>query len=149
MHAYTRMPASLRRHVRVLAVLVLALTVISTASAAGSLYKGKVKAGGTLSFRTTATSVVGFKASPTVLCISVATGGSFIEVHYLPLQTKKPLKNGHFTITFRGSSSTFITVTGTVKAKSASGKIDVRYTTTIGTNIYACSQKTTWTAKKV
>jgi hypothetical protein len=147
-HTYTRTLAGFRRHLRVLAVLVLALAVVGTASAAGSLYKGKVKAGGKLSFRTTATSVVGFKASPTVLCISVATGSSILEVHYLPLQTKKPLKNGHFKITYKGPFSTYVTVTGTVKGASASGKLDLRYTKTSGTTIYACSCKSTWTARK-
>lgn len=148
MHAYTRIFAGFRRHVRVLAVLVLALAVVGAASAAGSLYKGKVKAGGTLSFRATATSVVGFKASPTVPCISVATGSSILEVHYLPLQTKTPLKNGHFTITYKGPSSTHVTVTGTVKGTSASGTLNLGYTKTSGTTIYACQCKTTWTAKK-
>ncbi|MGD0273571.1 MAG: hypothetical protein ABSB96_07575 [Gaiellaceae bacterium] len=148
MHAYTLMLAGFRRHVRVLAALVLALAVVSTASAAGSLYKGKVKAGGTLSFRTTATSVVGFKASPTVPCNSYATGSSFLEVHYLPLQTKTPLKNGHFKITYKGPFSTHVTVTGTVKGASASGTLDLGYTKTSGTAIYACQCKSTWTAKK-
>ena len=140
----------LRRHVSLLVALVLALTVIGAAvsASASTSYKGKVKAGGTLSFRTTATSVVGFKASPTVLCISLAPASSFIEVHYLPLQTKTPLKSGHFKITYKGAFSTYVTVTGTVKGASASGKLDVRYTRTSGTTIYACSCKSTWTAKK-
>ena len=148
MHAYVRMLTSFRRHVRVFALLVLALAVIGTASAAGSLYKGKVKAGGKLSFRTTATSVVGFKAWPTVLCTSAAPPSSFIEVHYLPLQTKKPLKNGYFKITFKGSFSTHGWVTGTVKRASASGKLNLWYTRTRGTTIYACRCVSTWTAKK-
>jgi hypothetical protein len=131
--------------------LVLALAVVGTAISASTStsYKGQVKGGGALSFRTTATSVVGFKASTSPLCVSVAAGSSVLKVYPVLLQAPKKMTNGHFTITFKGSSSTFITVTGTVKAKSAGGKIDVRYTTTIGTNIYACSQKTTWTAKKV
>lgn len=140
----------LRRHVSLLVALVLALTVIGAAvsASASTSYKGKVKAGGTLSFRTTATSVVGFKAWPTVLCISVAPASSLLEVHYLPLQTKTPLKSGHFKITYKGAFSTYVTVTGTVKGASASGKLDVRYTRTSGTTIYACSCKSTWTAKK-
>ena len=148
MKASASMLAVFRCRFRVIAVLVLALAIVGTASAAGSLYKGKVKAGGTLSFRTTATSVVGFKASPTVLCLSVASGNSFIEVHYLPLQTKTPLKNGHFKITYKGPSSTHVTVTGTVNGASASGKLDLGYTKTSGITIYACQCKSTWTAKK-
>jgi hypothetical protein len=140
------MPTALGRRICVLLALLLALAIVGAASGAGSLYKGKVKAGGTLSFRTTATSVIGFKATPTVLCTSVA--GSLIEVHYLPLQTKKPLKNGHFKITYKGAFSTYVTVTGTVKGATASGRLNLRYTKTSGMTIYACSCKSAWTAKK-
>lgn len=131
--------------------LALALFVVGTAVAASAStsYRGNVKSGGKLSVRTTATSVVGFKASVSPLCLSVASGGSVLKVYPVLLQSPTKLASGHFKINFHGSSSTYITVTGTVKAASASGKINVRYTTTIGMDIYACSSKTTWTAKKV
>jgi hypothetical protein len=64
------------------------------------------------------------------------------------VQSPTKLKNGRFTITFKGPSSTYITVTGRVKGKSASGRINIHYTLTNGMVIYACQQKTTWTAKK-
>jgi len=132
-------------------VLVLALVVVGTAVSANAStsYRGNVKSGGKLSFHTTATSVVGFKTSVSALCVSVASGGSVLKVYPVLLQSPTKLASGRFKITFKGSSSTFITVTGSVKATSASGNINVRYTTTIGMDIYACSSKTTWTAKKV
>ncbi|MGA9762745.1 MAG: hypothetical protein WBQ14_10000 [Gaiellaceae bacterium] len=150
MHTFTRLVAGSKHHATLLAVLVLALVVAGAAVSASvsTSYRGTVKSGGKLSFRTTATSVVGFKASVSPLCVSVASSSSILKVYPVLLQSPKKLTKGHFTITFKGSSSTFITVTGTVKPSSASGRINVRYTTTIGTNIYACSSKTTWTAKK-
>jgi hypothetical protein len=138
-----------RRYLRVMTVLALALAVVGTAVSASesTSYKGKVKGGGALSFRTTATSVVGFKASTSPLCISVAAASSMVKIYFVRLQSPTPLKNGHFTINFHGPSSTYITVTGTVKGKSASGRINLHYTLTNGTVIYACQQKATWTAK--
>jgi hypothetical protein len=64
------------------------------------------------------------------------------------VQSPTKLKNGRFTITFKGPSSTYITVTGRVEGKSASGRINIHYTLINGMVIYACQQKTTWTAKK-
>lgn len=150
MHAFTRMLAGFGRHVRVIAVLVLALAVVGTAlsASASTSYKGKVKGGGALSFRTTATSVVGFKASTSPVCVSLAAAGSMVKIYFVRLQSPTKLKNGHFTINFHGPSSTYITVTGTVKGKSASGRINLHYTLTSGAVIYACQQKATWTAKK-
>ena len=151
MHTFTRMLASFRRRALLLVALVLALAVAGSALSASTStsYKGKVKGGGALSFRTTATSVVGFKASASPLCISVAAASSMVKIYFVRLQSPKPLKNGHFTINFHGPSSTYITVTGTVKGKSASGRINLHYTLTSGTTIYACQQKATWTAKKI
>jgi hypothetical protein len=150
-HTFTRMFADFRRHALLLVALVLALAVVGTAvsASASTSYRGKVKSGGRLSFRTTATKVVGFKASVSPLCISVAAAKSILKVYPVLLQAPTKLKKGHFKINFKGSGSTFITVTGTVKAKSASGRIHVHYTTTIGMDIYGCQQNTTWTAKKV
>jgi hypothetical protein len=128
--------------------LVLTLILVGTAlsAAASTSYKGKIKGAGKLSFRTTATSVVGFKASASPLCVSVA--GSMVKVYLVRLQSPTKLKNGRFTINFHGPSSTYITVTGKVKGKTASGRINLHYTLTNGTVIYACQQKATWTAKK-
>ena len=117
-------------------------------AAASTSYKGKIKGAGKLSFRTTATSVVGFKASASPLCVSLAAGSSMVKVYLVRLQSPTKLKNGRFTINFHGPSSTYITVTGKVKGKNASGRINLHYTLTNGTVIYACQQKATWTAKK-
>ncbi len=149
MHTFTHALAGLRRHVSLLVALVLTLAVVGTAisASASTSYKGKVKGGGALSFRTTATSVVGFKASTSPVCVSVAAASSMVKIYFVRLQSPTPLKKGHFTINFHGPSSTYITVTGTVKGKSASGRINLHYTLTNGTVIYACQQKATWTAK--
>ena len=138
----------LRPRVFVLVALLLALAVVATASAAGTPYKGKVKSGGQLSFRTTATSVVGFKASVSPVCISVAAGSSMVKIYFVRLQSPTPLKNGHFKINYHGQSSTYITVTGAVTGASASGNINVHYTLTNGMVIYACQFKGPWTAKQ-
>lgn len=149
MHTFIRMPTGLRRRVPLLVALVLALILVGVAlpASASTSYKGKVKGGGALSFRTTATSVVGFKASTSPVCVSVAAGSSMVKIYFVRLQSPKPLKNGRFTINYHGPSSTYITVTGTVKGKSASGRINLHYTLTSGMTIYACQQKATWTAK--
>jgi len=138
------------RRVPLLVALVLTLILVGTAlsAAASTSYKGKIKGAGKLSFRTTATSVVGFKASASPLCVSLAAGSSMVKVYLVRLQSPKKLKNGRFTINFHGPSSTYITVTGKVKGKNASGRINLHYTLTNGTVIYACQQKATWTAKK-
>ena len=150
MHTFRRTLTGFRHRALLLVALALALAVVGTAISASTStsYKGKVKGGGALSFRTTATSVVGFKASTSPLCISVAAASSMVKIYFVRLQTPKPLKNGHFTINYHGPFSTYITVTGTVKGKSASGRINLHYTLTNGTVIYACQQKATWTAKK-
>lgn len=143
-----------KRRACVVAAFVLTLIVVGVASASGTSFHGQVKSGGKLSFRTTATSVVGFKASVSALCVSVTSGASKLYVYPVLLQSPTPLKSGHFKIVFTGSSSTKITVTGSITGKSASGKITVRYTKTLGTtstgllDIGACSAKTTWTAKQ-
>ena len=138
------------RRVPLLVALVLTLILVGTAlsAAASTSYKGKIKGAGKLSFRTTATSVVGFKASASPLCVSLAAGSSMVKVYLVRLQSPTKLKNGRFTINFHGPSSTYITVTGKVKGKNASGRINLHYTLTNGTVIYACQQKATWTAKK-
>ena len=154
MHALSEMPAGLRRQTRVIAALVLALAVVGTASASTGSFSGKTKQGSKLTFRTTATSVVGFKTSVRALCLSLASGRSVLEFYPVLLQSPTRLTNGQFKITFKGESSTYITVTGHINSGSASGKVDVRYTKTLGTtptgllDIGACSAKTTWTARK-
>ena len=149
MHTFIRMPTGFKRRTPLLVALVLALILVGVAlsASASTSYKGKVKGGGALSFRTTATSVVGFKASTSPVCVSVAAGSSMVKIYFVRLQSPKPLKNGRFTINYHGPSSTYITVTGTVKGKSASGRINLHYTLTSGMTIYACQQKATWTAK--
>jgi hypothetical protein len=148
--AFRRVIKGSSRRALLLVALVLALTLVGAALSAGAStsYKGKFKGGGQLSFRTTATSVVGFKGSASPLCISVAAGSSILKVYPVLLQSPTKLKNGLFTINFKGPSSTYITVTGKVTGNSASGRINIHYTLTSGTTIYACQQKTTWTAKK-
>ncbi|HEY4975878.1 MAG TPA: hypothetical protein VII05_00825 [Gaiellaceae bacterium] len=150
MHTFRRTLTGFRRRALLLVALALALAVVGTAISASTStsYKGQVKGGGALSFRTTTTSVVGFKASTSPVCISVAAASSSVKIYFVRLQSPKPLKNGHFTINYHGPSSTYITVTGTTKGNSASGRINLHYTLTSGTTIYACQQKATWTAKK-
>ena len=155
MHAFMRTLARLGRHTLVVAALSLSLAVAGAASVSvGVHYSGKAKNGGKLSFRTTSTSVVGFKTSVNALCVSVAGAMSKLYVYPVLLQSPTRLKKGHFTITFKGSSSTRIIVTGIVKEKSASGNITVNYSKTLGVTstgllaIGSCSAKTTWTAKK-
>lgn len=149
MHTFLRMPTGFKRRAPLLVALVLALILVGVAlpASASTSYEGKVKGGGALSFRTTATSVVGFKASTSPVCVSVAAGSSMVKIYFVRLQSPKPLKNGRFTINYHGPSSTYITVTGTVKGKSASGSINLHYTLTSGMTIYACQQKAAWTAK--
>jgi hypothetical protein len=148
--AFRRVIKGSSRRALLLVALVLALTLVGAAlsASASTSYKGQFKGGGKLSFRTTATSVVGFKGSASPLCISVATGSSILKVYPVLLQSPTKLKSGRFTINFKGPSSTYITVTGKVTGSSASGRINIHYTLTSGTTIYACQQKTTWTAKK-
>lgn len=149
MHTFRRVPTNARRRALPLVALVLALAAVgaAVAASASTSYKGTVKGGGALSFRTTPTSVVGFKASTSPVCLSVAAGSSTVKIYFVRLQSPTPLKNGRFTINYHGPSSTYITVTGTVKGKSASGRINLHYTLTSGTVIYACQQKATWAAK--
>jgi hypothetical protein len=150
-HTFTRMAAGFRRRVPLLVAPVLALILVGAAlsAAASTGYKGKIKGGGPLSFRTTATKVVGFKASASAVCTS-ASGGSMLKIYLVRLQSPTKLKkNGRFTINFHGPSSTYITVTGRVKGKKASGRINLHYTLLNGPALYACQQKASWTAKKV
>ncbi len=156
MHAYTCTFAGFGRRALLIATLVLALAVVGTAvsASASTSYSGKAKSGGKLTFHTTATKVIGFKTSVSALCVSVSSGASHLYVYPVLLQAPSKLTNGRFKITFSGESSTHITVTGKVSGSSASGKIDVRYSKTLGTtstgllDIGACSAKTTWTARK-
>ncbi len=155
MSAAARRLAHLRLHVLMIALLALALLVVGAAGSAtaATSYKGKTKQKLPISFRTTATSAVGFKTTVRSLCIAAATSRSVLEFYPVLLQKPTKLTNGRFTINFKGKSSTFITVKGKVNGASASGSIDVRYTKSIGMTstglleIAACSAKTTWTAK--
>ena len=157
MHADSRMFAGIGRYVSVLVALVLVLAVVGAAvsATASTLYRGKTKQGPAVSFRTTATSVVGFKTSVSVPCSSVTTGSRVTDVRPVSMP-KSPLTNGHFKITFKNPSNALvIVVKGTVTGASASGFVDVRYTKIIGTtstglmDIAGCYAKTTWTAKQI
>jgi hypothetical protein len=145
--ASVRPSAARGRRLSVVIALVLALVLAASALAAGGRYKGKVKSGGALSFRTTATSVVGFKASVSPVCTSVA--GSMVKIYLIRGLPKGSLKNGHFTIKYHVPAfSTYVTVTGKVGSSSASGRINVHYTLLNGTVIYACQFKGPWSATK-
>jgi hypothetical protein len=156
--ACTRVLVGFRRHIRGLTVLVLALTLVGTAISAssGDHFRGKTKGGFSVTFSTTATKVVGFKTTVVAFCTSTSSSSSSRpDVYPLRmLQSPHPLAKGQFKLTFGGKSSTSITVTGLVKASSASGRIIVSYEKTLGTtpegmlNLGLCSAKTTWTAKK-
>ncbi len=134
----------------------LALAFVGVASAStGSHFRGETKQGFTVTFRTTAKSEVGFKTSVSALCVSIASGRSHLYIYPVLLQPPHKLASRQFKITFTAESSTHITITGSVKAGSASGSIDVRDTKTLGAtstrmlDIGACSGKTIWTARKV
>jgi hypothetical protein len=150
-HTFTRAFSVFGRRALLLVALALALALVGTALSAssGAKYRGKVKGGGALSFRTTATKVIGFKASTSPLCISVAAASSMVKVYLIRGLPSAKLKNGHFKINYHGPFSTYITVTGKIKGKKASGRINFHYTLTNGTVIYACQQKATWKAKRI
>ncbi|MGZ4411530.1 MAG: hypothetical protein ACXVY8_05290 [Gaiellaceae bacterium] len=138
-----------------LAVL-LALAVVGAASAATSgRYQGKTKQGVKLSFRATPTSVVGFNTSVSALCVSAVSGRSVLEIYPVLRQPAGRIAaNGSFQLHFKGQSSTFIDISGRLRGSSASGRLDVRYTKTLGTtssgllDIGACSTHTIWTARR-
>ncbi|MGD0167234.1 MAG: hypothetical protein ABSC51_08095 [Gaiellaceae bacterium] len=155
MHPFTRRLADSRRHLRVIVALVLALALVGTAVAASTStsFKGKTKQGVKVTLRATATKAMSFKASPNVLCGSVVTGKNKLVLYAVSLTKPSKLKNGRFTMTFKGASSTTISVTGRINGSSASGKLNIKFSKTIGTtstgllDIAACQLKTTWTAK--
>jgi hypothetical protein len=156
MHAFTRTHAGSRRRIRVVAILVLALALVGGggAASASTTYKGKTKQKVKVSLRATATKALSFKASPNVLCGSAVTGNSKLVLYAVSLKTPSKIKNGRFTMTFTGESSTTISVTRRIQGSSASGKLKIKFSKTIGTSstglldIAACQLKTTWTAKK-
>jgi hypothetical protein len=150
-HTFKRGFLALKQRALIIVVLVLALALAGGVLAASSAtkYKGMVKGGGQLSFQATPTQVTGFKASTSPVCVSVAAASSMVKVYLIRGLPSAKLTNGHFTINYHGPFSTYITVTGTVKGNSASGRINLHYTLTQGTVIYACQQKAAWTAKKV
>ena len=149
--------AGFGRRALLLATLVLALTVVGSAvsASASTGYSGKTKQKIKITFRTTPTTVVGFKTSVSVLCRSAVTGASKLVIYPVLLQSPTKLNSGRFTINFKGESSTTINVTGRIASGSASGKLNVKFTKTLGTtstgllDFGACQLKTTWTAKKV
>jgi hypothetical protein len=136
--------------------LLVALTLVGGAFSASSSasYKGKTKQKVKVTLRATATKALSFKASPNILCASVVTGNSKLVLYAVSLKTPSKLKNGRFTMTFKGESSTTITASGRITGNSASGKLNVKFSKTIGMtstgllDIAACQLKTTWTAKK-
>jgi hypothetical protein len=145
------------RRAQLLVTLVLTLAVAGTAvsAASGTRYRGKTKQGPKVTFRTTATKVVGFKTSVSALCVSAASGRSVTDIRPVSLP-KSPLKNRRFKITFKIPTIALVAkAKGTVKGNSASGTLDVRYTKIIGStpsglqDVAACFVKTTWKAKKV
>lgn len=151
MRTFTRMFTGVRRRGLLLLALVLTLAFVGAGLSASTAtrYKGKVKGGGALSFRTTTRSVTGWKASTSPLCVALAAGSSMVKVYLIRgLPAAKLKANGAFKINYHGPFSTYITVAGKVKGKKASGRINLHYTLTQGTVVYACQQKATWTAKK-
>jgi hypothetical protein len=135
-------------------VLALALVGAAVAASASTTYKGKTKQKVKVTLRATATRALSFKASPNVLCGSAVTGNSKLVLYAVSLKTPSKIKNGRFTMTFTGESSTTISVTGRITGNSASGKLKIKFSKTIGTtstgllDIAACQLETTWTAKK-
>jgi len=119
--------AGFRRRALLLATLLPALAVVGSAvsASASTTYKGKTKQKVKVTLRTTATKAAVFKASPNVLCASAVTANSMLVLYAVSLKTPSKLKNGRFTMTFKGKSSTTITVIGRIKGKSASGKLKI------------------------
>jgi hypothetical protein len=147
----------IRRHARLFAALVLTLALVCTASASTKAhFSGKTKLGEKLTFRTTATQVIGFDTAVLALCSSAVTGNRQTDYHVIAFPKGPLKKNGQFTLTFKISSNGFVaTAKGTVKGNSASGKLNVSYSKIIGTtstglmDIGACFASTTWSAKRV
>ncbi len=156
MHIFRSVSTNARRRALLLVALVLALAAVgaAVAASASTTYKGTTKQKEKVTLRATATKALSFKASPNVLCGSAVTGNSKLVLYAVSLKTPGKITNGRFTMTFKGESSTTISVTGRISGSSASGKLNIQFSKTIGTtstgllDIAACQLKTTWTAKK-
>jgi hypothetical protein len=128
---------------------------VGAASASGAVkFKGKLQQGPKVTFRATATKVIGFSTSVSALCSSMTTGRHVGDVRPLAFPTS-PLRNGHFKITLKIPPISLVaTATGTVKRTLASGALKVSYMKSIGTtptgliDFATCLAKTTWKAKR-
>ncbi len=101
-------------------------------------------------FRVQSGKVRNFSATVHALCISVATGSSYLDpvLHRITPPPMKLGSNGGFNGQYSGPSSTRAKVDGRVSGKSASGHYRISYTATRGLTIYACQERGTWKATK-
>lgn len=123
------------------------------AAAGGTHFKGKTDQGPKVTFQVKPKSLSGFKTSASVLCVSVVTGRSVMNIYPVLLQSPTKVKKGKFSILFTGENGLNATVKGKVTGDTARGSLKVRYNKTIGStstgllDIAACLADTTWTAK--
>lgn len=123
------------------------------AAAGGTHFKGKTAQGPKVTFQVKPKSLSGFKTSASVLCVSVVTGRSVMDIYPVLLQSPTKVKKGKFSILFTGENGLNVTVKGKVTGDTARGSLKVRYNKTIGSTstgllgIAACLADTTWTAK--
>jgi hypothetical protein len=132
---------------------VLAGGVAGPAAAGGTHFKGKTEQGPKVTFTVKPKSVSGFKTSASVLCVSVVTGRSVMDIYPVLLQSPVKVKKGKFTIHLTGDDGLDVTANGKVTGDHAKGSLKIRYNKVIGStstgllDIAACLADTTWTAK--
>jgi hypothetical protein len=140
----------------ILALAALALIPLASAGASGN-YKGKTKQKLPVAFRATSSSVVGFRATASVFCMSA--NKSQIEIRSIAASPHKGRikAGGKFTLIYvKGGDH--VTVSGKVGSSSASGRLEIRYSKwwqalNSATGFYeremaACQVTTTWIARR-
>lgn len=114
-------------------------------------YKGKTNNGLPVTFKIKNGKVHNFSATVHALCISVASGSSYLDpvLHQITPPPMVLAGNGKFNGKYEPKvSSTHGKVDGRVTGKSASGTYKISYTATRGLTIYACQEKGTWKATR-
>jgi hypothetical protein len=149
------------------------LMFASPAVAAAPTYKGKVKAGGAITFQVSGGTVRHLTASVSVFCESAAPPRSKIDIYYVtPKKAARIGRDGSFTATVNLTKQRLFangkqvdtlynvkaTVKGKIRGRNAGGSAHVVYgknwfAYNPGTGYYqlavvSCSAKTSWTAKR-
>ena len=143
--------AALAAAVSALGVAVLAGAASSKSTAPSGTYKGKTSNGLIVTFRIQSGKVRNFSATVHALCISVATGSSYLDpvLHQITPPPMKLAGNGKFSGEYvPQTASTHGKIDGRVTGKSANGHYRISYTATSGLSIYACQERGTWKATK-